>query len=222
VYGQTEGYYNLRMLEHADKARNCIGRPYPIFDMAILDDNDSVLPHDGVAIGEIAVRPRLPYAMMTEYFDNPEATVSAFRNQWFHTGDLGSIDSENYVFLRGRKNDSIRRRGENVSAAEIEQEALAHAAVVQAAAFAVPSELGEDDIKLDVVLSDDNTVSVEEIANFLSGRLAAFMCPRYIQIRDTLPLTPSQRVQKFVLQQEGIANTDYDAGDGARKQNAKP
>lgn len=221
AYGQTEGYYNQRMLDQPDKARDCIGRTLPLFDMAILDEHDAPLPRDGQSVGEIAVRPLQPYVMATAYFDAPDATLEAFRNQWFHTGDLGAIDADGYVYLRGRKKDAIRRRGENVSAAEVEAAALAHPDVVQAAAFAVPSELGEDDIKLDIVMAPKAKTNAEAIADFMNARLAHYMRPRYIQIRSALPLTPSQRVEKYRLRAEGVASAHYDAGDRAPRGGAK-
>ncbi len=215
AYGQTEGYYNQRVLAQADKPRDCVGRTLPLFEMAVLDEDDAPARHDGVTIGEIAVRPRQPYAMATQYFDDAEATLEAFRNQWFHTGDLGAIDTDGFVYLRGRKKDAIRRRGENVSAAEVESAALAHPMVAQAAAFGVPSDLGEDDIKLDIVLAPQGALDACDLARFMEAKLAPYMRPRYIQIRDALPLTPSQRVEKYRLRQEGVAGADYDSGDGA-------
>jgi crotonobetaine/carnitine-CoA ligase len=214
AYGQTEGYYNQRTIWQAEKPRNCCGKPSPLFELEIVDDDDVVLSHDGRTVGEIVVRPREPYVMLTEYFDNPAATVAAFRNQWFHTGDLGSIDADGFLYLTGRKRDSFRRRGENVSAVEVEQEALMHPAIAQAAAFAVPAELGEDDIKLDVVLAQGATTTASEIAQFLTARIAVYMRPRYIQIRESLPMTPTQRVEKYRLQQEGTSGAHYDAGPG--------
>lgn len=215
AYGQTEGYYNQRMLDQPDKARDCVGRTLPLFEMAVLDEDDVALPHDGASTGEIAVRPRQPFAMATHYFNDPAASVAAFRNQWFHTGDLGAIDADGYVYLRGRKKDAIRRRGENVSAAEVESAALAHPEVAQAAAFAIASELGEDDIKLDVVLTPGSNLSADALARFMGANLAHYMRPRYIQMRDALPMTASHRVEKYRLRAEGATNAHYDSGDGA-------
>lgn len=213
AYGQTEGYYNQRVLTQFDKPRDCVGRTLPLYEMDVLDEGDAAVPHDGRSIGEIVVRPREPYAMAIRYFGDDAATVEAFRNQWFHTGDLGAIDEDGFVYLRGRKKDAIRRRGENVSATEVEGAALSHPQVTQAAAFAVPSELGEDDIKLDVVLAPGARLSADALAHFLAPLLATYMRPRYIQVRDALPLTPSLRVEKYRLRAEGAAGAHYDAGD---------
>jgi crotonobetaine/carnitine-CoA ligase len=212
AYGMTEGYFCHRTLDQPERARTSIGRASPIFSVEVLDENDEVLAHDGVSVGEIAVRPILPYSMITEYFRNPDATAAAFRNLWFHTGDLGLVDPDGSIHLRGRKKDSIRRRGENVSAAELESEIMAHPAVKLAAAFAVPSELGEDDIKVDLVLADGATLAPAALIEWIEQRLPAFMIPRYLQYRDELPLTPSQRIEKYRLQQEGVTAADYDGG----------
>jgi len=220
AYGMTEGYFNHRVLEQRGTSRTAIGRPSPIFQVEILDDNDNALPHDGESIGEIAVRPHLPYSMIREYFRNPEATVEAFRNLWFHTGDLGMIEPDGMMHLKGRKTDSIRRRGENVSAVEVEQEVMAHPEIELAAAFAVPSDLGEDDIKVDITLVEQSSLEPEALIAWLEERLPAFMIPRYLQVRTEFPLTPSQRIEKYRLQQEGVGGAHYDGGDRRRRQSA--
>lgn len=177
-----------------------------------MDDDDLPVPADGASVGEIAFRPRLPFAMMTCYWNNPEATAQRFRNFYFHSGDLATIDAEGYLFLWGRKDDAIRYRGENVSAFELEREVLSHPAVRLAAAFGVPGELGEDDIKVDVVLAARQALTPEALLAHLRGRVADFMLPRYIQFRGELPMTGSQRIEKYKLKAEGIANADFDRG----------
>lgn len=213
AYGMTEGYFCHRRLEQPKRGKTAIGRASPIFHVEVLDEHDAVLPHDGTSIGEIAVRPALPFSMITEYFREPAATAEAFRNLWFHTGDLGSVDPDGFIHLRGRKKDSIRRRGENVSAAELEGEVMAHPSVQLAAAFAVPSDLGEDDIKVDVVLAEGADLAPETLIAWLEERLPSFMLPRYLQYRDALPLTPSQRIEKYRLQGEGVAGAHFDGGE---------
>jgi len=215
AWGMTEGNFASRTLYQAPKPLNCIGRASSLFHVEALDENDLPVPHDSVSVGELAARPRLPYVMMTGYLKNPEATVAATRNLWFHTGDLGSIDSEGYIFFRGRKKDSLRRRGENVSAVEVEQEVMSHPAVEIAAIFGIPSELGEDDIKLDLALIPGAELSPESLLEYLRDRLASFMMPRYVQIRSSLPMTATARVEKYKLQEEGLVPGAYfDAGDG--------
>lgn len=215
-WGMTEAYPNQLVPDHPDKAKNCIGRSTELFDLRVVDELDVDVPADGTTIGEIVVRPNLPYAMMTEYRNHPEATAAAFRNLWFHTGDLAAIDEEGYVYFWGRKKDAIRRRGENISAFELEQEVLTHPAVAQAAAIGVPSELGEEDVKIDVVLVPGATVTGEELVAHLEQRVPHFMLPRYVQFRDALPMTPSERVEKYRLKAEGLGGVHYDAGDRRR------
>lgn len=217
AYGMTEGYFCQRTLDQPRRARTAIGRASPLFEVAVLGEADEMLPRDGKSIGEIAARPALPFAMFTEYFRDPAATAAAFRNLWFHSGDLGSIDPDGIIHLRGRKKDSIRRRGENVSAVEVEEEVMAHPAVSIAAAFAVPSELGEDDIKVDLVLAQGAELEPEALIAWLEQRLPPFMVPRYLQFRGALPMTPSQRVEKYRLQQDGVTAADYDGGDRRRR-----
>ncbi len=215
AWGMTEGNFASRTLYQAPKPLDCIGRASALFDIEVLDENDAAVPHDGVSVGELCARPRLPFVMMSGYLNNPEATVAATRNLWFHTGDLGSMDAEGYLYFRGRKKDSLRRRGENVSAVEVEQEVMSNPAVELAAIFAIPSELGEDDIKLDVVLVSGAELTPETLLDYLRERLAPFMMPRYVQIRDSLPMTASARVEKYRLQKEGLVPGAYfDAGDG--------
>jgi crotonobetaine/carnitine-CoA ligase len=213
-WGMTEVYPNqMRYVHAAGKPRNCIGRTTELFDLKVVDEDDIEVPRDGSTIGQIVVRPNLPYAMMTEYFKDPEATARATRNLWFHTGDRAAVDAEGYLLFHGRLKDAIRRRGENISAHELELEVMSHPAVKQAAAFGVPSELGEEDVKIDVVLMEDGELTAQALVAHLEQRVPAFMLPRYVQFREAFPLTPSQRVEKYRLKAEGTAGAHYDAGE---------
>jgi crotonobetaine/carnitine-CoA ligase len=215
-YGMTEGYFNPRMLSTDAKPGDCVGKPSSLFEVEIVDDRDVPIPHDAISAGEIVVRPRLPAIMFSQYHRNPQATLDAFRNLWFHTGDLAAMDSDGFMYLKGRKKDSIRRRGENISAAEIESQALIHPLITQAAAFGVPSDLGEDDVKLDVTLVEGAKLDSSELIAFLQQRLAPFMVPRYLQFREVMPMTASEKIEKYRLRAEGIGAVDYDGGDGSR------
>jgi crotonobetaine/carnitine-CoA ligase len=213
-WGMTEAYPNQMRYVHAPgKPRNCIGRTTELFDLKVVDEDDIEVPRDGATIGEIVVRPNLPYAMMTEYFKNPEATAQATRNLWFHTGDHAAMDADGFLLFHGRKKDAIRRRGENISAHELELEVMSHPAVKQAAAYGVPAELGEEDVKIDVVLMEGRELTAAELVAHLRARVPGFMLPRYVQFRDEFPLTASQRVEKYRLKAEGTAGAHYDAGD---------
>lgn len=221
-FGMTEAYPNqmVRADKHPDKPINCIGRPTPLFDLEILDDDDLPVPADGHSVGEISVRPKLPYSMMTEYWNNPEATALRMRNFFFHTGDLGTMDEEGYICLWGRKDDAIRRRGENVSAFELEREVMSHPDVEMAAAYGVPGDLGEDDIKVDIVVAKGSALHPEQLVDYLRTRVADFMLPRYVQIRTTFPMTGSQRIEKYKLRAEGTGHADLDRGSGGARATA--
>ncbi len=186
----------------------CCGKPIEDYEVRIVDDDDLPLaPHQ---TGEIAMRPREPYTMMSGYYKMPEATLEAFRNLWFHTGDLGYFDEDGFLYYVGRKKDAIRRRGENISAFEIESVVNRHPAVLESAAIAVPSELGEDEVKIVIALKPGATPNHEEIIRFCEQRLAYFMIPRYVEFKDVLPKNPSQRIEKYKLRADGVTGSTWD------------
>lgn len=176
--------------------------------MRIVDEDDLVLEPDQV--GEIVIRPQEPYTMMSGYYKMPEETLQAFRNLWFHTGDLGYLDKHGYLYFVGRKKEAIRRRGENISAFEVEKIINRHPNVLESAAIAVPSELSEDEVKVVVVLKEGEQLSPEELVEFCEQRMAYFMVPRFIEFRAALPKTPTQRVEKYKLQSEGNKPETWD------------
>jgi crotonobetaine/carnitine-CoA ligase len=167
-----------------------------------VDDHDRLLAPGEV--GQLVYRSLLPDAMAREYYKAPEATVESFRNFMFHTGDLGYVDEQARVHYLGRKQDRIRRRGENVSAVEVEFVALTHPDVLEAAAYAVPAELGEHEVKLDVVMRD-GSATIEELHAWLVTKLPRYMVPRYLEHRSELPKTPTEKVEKFKLAADGLA-----------------
>ena len=154
-------------------------------------------------LGEIVFRPQLPHAMMSGYFKNPEQTAEACRNLMFHTGDIGYYDELGRLHYRGRTQERIRVKGEMVSAPELEYLALSHPDVLEAAAFGVPAELGEEDIKLDVRLTGDAVGRGAARAGWPSAA-PRYMVPRYIELRDGFPKTPSERIEKYKLKAEGV------------------
>lgn len=195
-YGMTE-IYPLPMPSAMRQGvpPDTIGVPVSWMDYGVVDDDDQMVKPG--ELGELVFRPRLPHSMVSGYYRDPAATVHALRNFMFHTGDIGSYDEDGTLHYRGRKQEHIRRRGENVSAPELEQVALAHHAVLEAAAYGVPSELGEHDIKLDVVLSVD--VDLQELHDWLRGNLPKYMVPRYLERHHSFPKTPSERIEKYRL-----------------------
>jgi crotonobetaine/carnitine-CoA ligase len=150
---------------------------------------------------------------VSEYYRDPERTVEAFRNLLFHTGDLATYDEQGLLHYRSRTQDRIRRRGENVSAPELEWVALTHPEVVEAAAYGVPSELGEEDVKLDVVLR--TPVAAAELHAWLCENVPRYMVPRYLERREAFPKTPSERIEKYKLKAEPVTRAEVFDADAA-------
>jgi carnitine-CoA ligase len=146
-----------------------------------------------------------------EYYRNPEATHHKTRGGWVHTGDLMYRDAAGYLYFAGRNTDSMRRRGENVSAFEVETVLDRHSDVLESAVFGVPSDLGEDDIMAVVVPVEGHTVDPASLHTWLGGRLAKHALPRYIDVVPELPKTGTHRVQKGTLKQGGVTPTTWDA-----------
>jgi carnitine-CoA ligase len=179
------------------RAIGSAGRPRPGAQARVVDDNDCEVP-PGV-VGELVVRTDCPWAMNHGYYKEPAATAAAWRNGWFHTGDLFRIDEAGNFYFVDRLKDAIRRRGENISSFEVESEVYAHPAVKEAAAVAVPSEHGEDEVLIAVVARDGAEIDPEELVQFLIPRLPHYMVPRYVWRLPELPKTPTQKVQKHLI-----------------------
>ena len=174
----------------------------------IFDDYDRELPAGEV--GEIVCRPVARSVMMSGYWERPADTLAAFRNMWFHTGDLGRMDVDGNLFFADRKKDYLRYRGENISSLEVEGQFLEHPALLEAAVHAVPSPLGEDDLKVTVVLKDGATLTEEELARWSVERLPYFAVPRYVEFRDELPKNQMGKIQKHELRAGGVTASTWD------------
>jgi crotonobetaine/carnitine-CoA ligase len=171
--------------------------------LRIEDDAGAEVPVG--TIGELLVKTPIAFR---EYLNDPEQTASAFRNGWFLTGDLVKSDEEGYFYFVARKKDIIRRRGENISGAELDRVVSSHPSVLEAAAIGVPSELGEEEILVVVVLKPDMALNVSDVVEWCAKHLAPIKVPRYVAFAATLPHTPSHRVAKhrLKLQTEVIAS----------------
>lgn len=178
------------------------GTAMPGFELAIFGPDDTPLP-PGVP-GEIVIRPQRDNLIMMGYYRQPEQTATAMRGGWFHTGDLGRLDEAGYAIFIDRLKQSIRRRGENISSWEVERAVNAHPAVLESAAVGVPSELGEEEVKVVVVLRPGTTLDPLDLVRWCEERLAYFAVPRYIEFRDSLPKTATERVEKYKLKAEGV------------------
>ena len=177
------------------------------YEVRIADEQDrSVAPN---TLGEILVRADEPWVLMAGYWKNPEATVDAWRNNWFHTGDAGMYDEDGYFYFVDRMKDAIRYRGENVSSMELEAVINDSPDVVEAAAVGVPSEHGEEDIMAYVVPASDS-FDPAALIEFLEPRLPRFMMPRYISAVAELPKTPTEKVRKGELRDRGVPSDAWD------------
>ncbi|WP_436777399.1 AMP-binding protein [Yinghuangia sp. YIM S09857] len=192
-------------------------RPGPLgAEARVVDENDMPLPCGEV--GELVLRTAAPWTLNVGYHNNPEATVAAWRNGWFHTGDAFRQDEEGRFYFVDRMKDAIRRRGENISSFEVENFVLEHPSVGECAAFAVPAALGGDEVMIAVVPGEGHTVDPEALTEFLTGRMPGYMVPRYIDVVAELPRnTTSLRLQKHVLRERGVGGATWDREGGGRK-----
>lgn len=207
LYNMTETNVPL-VSEPNPEAEGTCGKRRPGNELRIVDGNDREVP-DG-EIGELIVRSDAPWALNSGYFKDDAATARAWRNGWFHTGDGFRRDAAGNYFFVDRLKDAIRRRGENISSFEVEAEILAHPAVRECAVVAVPNEVSEDDVLAIVSTAPDSTVDPAELLEFLRPRLAHFMLPRYVRIMSELPRTPTQKVEKYVLRNQGLTEDTWD------------
>jgi crotonobetaine/carnitine-CoA ligase len=178
------------------------------FDVRIVDDNDVELPPN--TPGEIIVRPRKPNVMFDGYWKRPEDTLKVMRNMWFHTGDIGKFDEDDFFSFVDRKKDYLRRRGENISSFEVESAFLQHETVDEVAAHAVLSDLGEDELKVTITLKPGNALSEEDLCRWAADQMPYYAVPRYIEYRSALPKSPLGRIYKFQLRDEGVTATTWD------------
>jgi crotonobetaine/carnitine-CoA ligase len=162
----------------------------------VVDDGN---PVDAGGTGELELSNPV---LMRGYFDMPEETEKVLSDGWLKTGDLVEVnDDETFTFI-GRKKELIRRRGENLSPLEVEAALEAHPAVAEAAVVGVPSELSEEEVKAFVVLTEGQTLPMDELRGFAAERLAPFKVPRYFEVVDELPHTPTGRIAKHEISRE--------------------
>jgi crotonobetaine/carnitine-CoA ligase len=207
AHGMTETNAAIGPVD-GEQRRGTMGRVMPGFDARVVDEHDAEVPA-GVA-GELVLRADAPFAFATGYWRMPEQTVQAWRNLWFHSGDRVVRDEDGYFRFVDRVKDAIRRRGENVSAWEVEQALLRHPALAAAAVVPVPSELGEDEILACVLPRAGEPLDPAELVRFCEPLLPYFAVPRYVDVVDELPLTENGKVQKFVLRERGVTPTTWD------------
>lgn len=212
IYGQTEsGPLGGVGQRSDDNPYHSLGKPHGWLEMGVVDPYDqSCAP--GVE-GEIVLRPTVPYSFLVEYHNKPDKFAEACRNLWFHTGDTGHIDENGYLHFSGRLSHSIRRRGENISALEVEQVVVMHDAVAECAVVGVEADLGEEDVKAFVQLEPGRSVDPEQLVRFCEERIAYFKVPRYIEFIDEMPRSATKNeIERFKLRELGVGDAwDRDA-----------
>ena len=213
-YGLTEvGQCTFTRPNEPFRVGSC-GKESPGYEIKIVNpETDEELPRN--TPGELVLRPRIPNICLHYYYKMPEKTVSDFRNLWFHTGDLCRMDEDGYIFFMDRVKDYIRRRGENISSFEVENLISTHSNIEESAAIAVKlDEQGrhsEDELMIVIVLKEGLTLMPEELIEYLKPIMPKFMIPRFVRFRDSLPKTPTNRVQKVKLREEGITKDTWDS-----------
>lgn len=200
-YGMTElGIMAGQMPGRAEPGS--VGVVVDWIEARLVDARDEDVPTG--ESGELIVRPRGQHLHMLGYWRNPEATLEAWRGLWFHTGDvLRQLPSGALEYV-GRTKDAIRRRGENVSAWEVEEAAGRHPDVLEAAAIGVPSDLGEEDVALIVVGVGGRTLDLDDLRAHMANDLPRFALPRFIEVVESLPKTPSERIAKGAVRERGL------------------
>jgi crotonobetaine/carnitine-CoA ligase len=188
-----------------------LGLVTPNVDLRLIDDDGN-----DVAVGEageFAIKPKKPHIMFEGYFENPEATKAAFTaDGWYRMGDLGRQDADGDYYFVDRKKDAVRLAGRNISTMEVEQAIRAHPAVDEVAVFGIKSDEldAEDELAANVILKHGESLSHEELARFVNETAPYYFVPRYIEFVDSLPYTPTNKVQKYVLRERGKTAATWD------------
>ena len=211
-YGSTETNFAICTCRQ-DPRPGWMGTLARGFQARVVDADDQEVPHG--TPGELLLRNDEPYAFSSGYFEMPEKTVEAWRNLWFHTGDRVVRDETGQFRFLDRIKDSIRRRGENISSYEVEQAIGTFPSVASVAAFAVPSELAEDEVMCAMELKEGAHFEPLALVKWAEARLPYFAVPRYLRVMNELPKTENGKVQKYKLRQEGRTPDTWDlAGSG--------
>lgn len=179
------------------------GRVLPHSEVRVVDELDRPLPPGDV--GEIVLRAHEPFVTFGGYVGKPADSLDAFRNLWFHTGDRGQLDADGWLYYRGRTKDVIRRKGENISAAMVEELVAAHLAVLEVAAVPVPDDITEEEIFVYVVPRPGTKIDVDELLRYCVATMPRYMVPAYVSVTNDLPRTATNKIAKPVLVEQARA-----------------
>jgi len=205
VYAMTELGVLLCSERLNDKTEGTCGKTYGWAEIAIADDNDC--PVETGQTGQILLRPAGTNCFMLEYLNKPKETVAAWKNLWYHSGDIGYLDGDGYLHFVGRQAHWVRVRGENVSAFEVEQVLSEHPTIVDCAIVGTPSQLGEEDIVAFIQTVDDSIIDFEDLVLWCSERLAYFKVPKYFQVIKDFPRTITKNeIERHALKTLDIEN----------------
>jgi len=207
VYGMTElgGWTTASPRE--DRRYGSCGKPRDDIEVRIVDADDNPVP-PGVK-GEIVGRPAVPDRILLGYWRQPDKTVEATRNLWFHTGDLGSWDEDGYIYYHGRLKELIRRGGEMISPIEIETRLMDLPGVRDCAIVGVPDPIMDEEIKA-VIVADD-PIAPAAVTEFLAGYFPRYMLPRFVEFTEAIPKTANQKVQRHRMRDNGAGVHDLKA-----------
>jgi crotonobetaine/carnitine-CoA ligase len=207
LYSQTEGGFLLNADAKAAGKVGAMGKPSAGYEVKVVDEQDREIPPG--AVGELIYRPATGSGL-TEYYKNPEATAEKTRGGWIRSGDLAYQDDDGYFFFVDRKNDFMRRRGENISSFEVEKIINGHPQVLESAAYAVPSELGEDEVMVAVVLQPGTELDPLDLMQYCEAHMAYFRIPRYVRVVHAFPKTGTERTMKYQLKSQGVTRDTWD------------
>jgi crotonobetaine/carnitine-CoA ligase len=207
-YGQTE-IKNVLYNPLSGRKIGSLGRPTASTILEIHDDNGNALPPGQV--GEIVYRPRIGNIMLKHYLKEPEKTLANMAGLWWHTGDLGSMDADGFFYFFDRKTDSLRRRGENISSQELEGMLMGYPCVIEAAVVATPSEVGENEVLAVLQVSDTTAFDIPGLHRHCMATMPRFMVPRFYRVTAAFPRTPTGKVRKIALREEGVTADTWDA-----------
>jgi crotonobetaine/carnitine-CoA ligase len=205
-YGQSE----IGFAFFTDNPPNyrTVGKPSPGYEVRLVDEHDYEVPAGEP--GELIVRHDQPWRLNLGYIGMPEETAAAWRNGWFHTGDVFRRDADGNMYFVDRVRDYIRRKGENVSSFEVESVALSHPEVAECACVGIPSDrnaghhVADDDILLVAVLTEGSRLTADELAAYIDDRVPPRMFPDYIVFQESLPRTHTNKVRKAAIREAGV------------------
>jgi crotonobetaine/carnitine-CoA ligase len=207
AYGMTETGL-VMFTDYPARKEGSTGRIHDDFEVRLVDEFDMPVPLGQP--GEIVLRPKLPFIMMQGYLDKPADTIRAWRNLWFHTGDIAREDEEGYFYFVDRVKERIRRRGENISSWDVEHYVGAHPAISECAAVPHPAPQGEDDVRVVAVLKEGERLEPAALMDWLKARMPSFMLPRYLEFVATLPRSPTSKIEKYKITSGGLGPSAWD------------